>query len=104
VPVDALVKAVCQLAEHPNFQHDSAITSAALADKLLETKVSSAFAEHISIDAAPAGITVSVTDGKVTLGGTSSSGDVRDKAEKLAQTIAGVREIDNRIISMPNRG
>jgi cytidylate kinase len=104
VPVDALVKAVCQLAEHPNLRDDSAITSAALADKLLETKIRSAFAEHISVDAAPSGITVSATDGKVTLVGTSSSGDVRDKAEKLAQTIAGVREIDNRIISVASRG
>jgi cytidylate kinase len=104
MPVDACVKAVCQLAAHPNFQHDPAITSSALADKLLETKICAAFAEHISIDAAPAGITVSVADGKVTLVGTSSSGDVRDKADKLAQTIAGVREIDNRIISVPSRG
>jgi cytidylate kinase len=104
MPVDACVKAVCQLAEHPNFQDDPATISAALADKLLEAKINSAFAEHISLDTAPAGITVSVADGKVTLVGTSRSGDVRDKAEKLAQTIAGVREIDNRIISVPSRG
>jgi osmotically-inducible protein OsmY len=104
MPVDACVKAVCQLAEHPNFQDDPATISAALADKLLEAKINSAFTEHISLDTAPAGITVSVADGKVTLVGTSSSGDVRDKAEKLAQTIAGVREIDNRIISVPSRG
>jgi cytidylate kinase len=104
MPVDACVKAVCQLAEHPNFQDDPATISAALADKLLEAKINSAFTEHISLDTAPAGITVSVADGKVTLVGTSSSGDVRDKAEKLARTIAGVREIDNRIISVPSRG
>jgi hypothetical protein len=104
MPVDACVKAICQLAAHPNFQADPAITSAALADKLLEAKIRSAFAEYISVDAAPAGITVSAADGKVTFVGTSSSGDVRDKAEKLAQTIAGVREIDNRIISVPSRG
>jgi len=104
MPIDACVKAVCQLAAHPNFQDDPAITSAALADKLLEAKINSAFAEHISVDAAPAGITVSAADGKVTLVGISSSGDVRDKAQQLAQAIAGVREIDNRIISVPSRG
>ena len=104
IPIDACVKAVCQLAAHPNFQDDPAITSAALADKLLEAKLHSAFAEHISVDAAPAGITVSAADGKVTLVGISSSGDVRDKAQQLAQAIAGVREIDNRIISVPSRG
>ena len=104
MPIDGCVNAVCQLAAHPNFQDDPAITSAALADKLLEAKLHSAFAEHISVDAAPAGITVSAADGKVTLVGISSSGDVRDKAQKVAQEIAGVREIDNRIISVPSRG
>jgi osmotically-inducible protein OsmY len=53
---------------------------------------------------APNGISVSVADGKVTLEGTFSSGNLRDKAEKVAQGIAGVREIDNRIISVPSRG
>jgi osmotically-inducible protein OsmY len=47
---------------------------------------------------------VLVTEGKVTLAGTSSSGNVRDKAEDVAQGIAGVREIDNRIISVPSHG
>ena len=46
---------------------------------------------------------VSVADGKVILVGASSSGSVRDKAEKVAQGIAGVSEIDNRIISVPSR-
>jgi BON domain len=104
MPIDACVKAVCQLAAHPNFQDDPAITGAALADKLLEAKIHSAFAEHISITDVPNGISVLVADGKVTLAGTSSSGNVRDKAEKLAETISGVREIDNRIISVPSRG
>jgi hypothetical protein len=49
MPVDACVKAVCQLAEHPNFQDDPATISAALADKLLEAKINSAFTEHISL-------------------------------------------------------
>jgi hypothetical protein len=47
---------------------------------------------------------VSAAYGKVALVGISSSGDVRDKAQKVAQEIAGVREIDNRIISVPSRG
>jgi hypothetical protein len=50
MPVDACVKAVCQLAVHPTFQDDPTITSSALADKLLETKLCAVFAEHISID------------------------------------------------------
>ena len=74
----------------------------ALADKLLQAKINSAFAEHISVTA-PNGISVSVADGKVILVGAASSGSVRDKAEKVAQGIAGVSEIDNRIISVPSR-
>jgi osmotically-inducible protein OsmY len=94
----------CQFAQHPNFQDDPATTVAALADKLLQAKINSALSEHISVSMAPSGISVSVADGKVTLEGTFSSGNLRDKAEKVAQGIAGVREIDNRIISVPSRG
>jgi len=39
----------------------------------------------------------------VTLAGTAGNGAVRNKAEKVASGIAGVVEIDNRIISMPSR-
>jgi cytidylate kinase len=101
---DACVKAICQLAEHPDLQDDPATISAALADRLLQAKVNSTLTERISRAMAPAGITVSVSNGKVTLAGTSGSGSVRNKAEKLAQEIAGVREIENRIISVPTRG
>jgi cytidylate kinase len=103
VTIDHCVKAVCDLAQHQRSQ-DVSQTKAALADKLLEAKINSAFTEHISRAMAPAGITVSAADGKVTLMGTSGSGSARGKAEKLAQGIAGVREIDNRIISVPSRG
>jgi osmotically-inducible protein OsmY len=53
---------------------------------------------------APNGISVSVADGKVILAGTFSSGNLRDRAEKVAREIDGVREIDNRIISVPSHG
>jgi cytidylate kinase len=104
MPVDACVKAVCELAEHPNFHSDPAIIGTALADKLLQAKINSAFSDRISLAMAPNGISVSVVEGKVTLAGTYSSGELRDKAEKVAQEIAGVREIDNRIVSVPGRG
>jgi cytidylate kinase len=102
--VDACVKAVCGLAEHPDFQDDPAVISAALADKLLQAKINSALSEQISLALAPNGISVSVADGKVTLAGTCSNGAVRAKAEKAAQGIAGVREVDNRITSVPSHG
>ncbi len=101
---DACVKAVCQLAEHPDLRDDPATINAALADKLLQAKINLALSEHISLTMAPSGIQVSVADGKVTLAGTCSNGAVRTKAENAARGIAGVVEINNRIISVPTRG
>jgi cytidylate kinase len=103
VTIDRCIKAVCDLAQHQRSQDDSE-TKAALADKLLEAKINSALSEHISVTMAPNGIAVSVADGKVTLAGTCSNGAVRSKAEKAARGIAGVVEINNRIISVPSRG
>jgi cytidylate kinase len=103
LPVDACVKAVCQLARHSNFQ-DHATRQSALANKFLEAKVNSALGDHISESMAPAGITVSADDGKVTLVGTSSRGNLRVMAEKVAARIAGVWAIDNRILSVPSHG
>jgi cytidylate kinase len=102
LPVEACIAAVSQLAKHPKFRNPATMHSA-LADKLLQAKINSALAEHISVTEAPNGISVSVAHGKVILVGASSSGSVRDKAEKVAQGIAGVSEIDNRIISVPSR-
>jgi cytidylate kinase len=103
MPVAACVNAVCLLAEEPQFR-DQATTRAQLANKLLEAKINSTLAEHISFAQAPSGLTVSAANGRVTLTGTTSSGGLRAKAETLAQQVAGVRHIDNRIISVPSRG
>jgi cytidylate kinase len=101
--VDACVKAICQLAQDPRF-HDDAMIGLALANKLLEVRVSAALNDGIGIGEAPAGITVSADNGRITLIGTSSSGNLRAKAEKVASGVAGVRTVDNRIISVPTRG
>jgi len=103
LPVDACIAAVCQLAENPKFRTDPAAKQSVLKDKLLQAKINSALAEHISLANAPGGITVWVADGKVTLVGVAGNGTVRSKAEKVARRIAGVIEIDNRIIDMPRR-
>jgi cytidylate kinase len=103
VPIDACVKAICQLARDPRFQ-DDATMGPALADKLLETRVSAALSDEIGIGDAPAGITVSAVNGRVTLMGASSKGNLRATAEKVASGVAGVRAIDNRIISVPSHG
>jgi cytidylate kinase len=103
LPVEACVNAVCQLAEHPRFR-DRTTTRTELADKLLEVKVNSALTAEIGASIAPAGVTVSAVNGRITLAGTSSSGALRRRAEKVAHQVAGVRQIDNRIVSVPTRG
>ena len=50
------------------------------------------------------GVSVSAANGKVTLSGMTSSGGLRTRAEKLTKAIAGVSHIENRIVSIPNRG
>jgi len=101
--VDACVNAICKLADGPRFR-DTFRSRSALANKLLEAKISSALVEHISVAMAPLGLSVSVDDGKVTLAGTTCSGSLRARAEKIAHASAGRLKIDNRIVSVPNRG
>jgi cytidylate kinase len=101
--VDACVNAICKLAEGPRFR-DTFKSRSELANKLLEAKISSALVEHISIAMAPLGLSVSVADGKVTLAGTTCSGSLRARAEKIAHASAGMLRIDNRIVSVPTRG
>src|SRR4029077_12499580 len=96
MPIEACVKAICELARDPRFQDDAMMRSA-LADKLLETRVSAALSDEIGITDAPAGITV------ITLTAASSSGNLREKAEKVASRVSGVRVIDNQIISVRPR-
>jgi hypothetical protein len=100
--LEACVKAICELAESPRFQKGAA--TRAVADKLLETRISTALTENISVSMAPLGIAVSVAGGKITLACTTSNGSLRAKAEKIARSVAGGSEIDNRIISVPSHG
>jgi cytidylate kinase len=101
--VDACVNAVCELAQGPRFR-DTFKSRSALANKHLEAKINSALVEHISVAMAPLGVSVSVADGKVTLRGTTSSGSLRPRAEKIARAVAGMFPIENRIVSVPTRG
>ena len=102
VPVDACVRAVCELAKEQRFQDDTA-TKLALADKLLETRVRAALVEHIG-SGEMAAITLSAANGKIILEGTTSNGALPARAAKLAREIEGVNDIDNRIVSVPSRG
>jgi cytidylate kinase len=100
VSVDACVKTVCQLAKDPQFQDDAAMRSA-LNDKLLETRVRATLADNIGSEIET--MTVSAVGGKITIVGATTKGSLPAKAERLARTIEGVTEIDNRIVSVPSR-
>ena len=101
--VEACVKAIVDLAESRRRATNWTVRSA-LADKLVEAKISSAFVDHIPPGMAPLGVSVSVANGKITLSGVSCSGGLRRQAETIAHTIAGALQIDNRIESVPTRG
>jgi osmotically-inducible protein OsmY len=101
--IETCVRTIAQLAESPRLRGGAAVRSA-LADKLLEAKIDSAFAEQISPSMAPLGIAVSIKNGKITLRGISSSGALRRQAETIAHTVAGALKIDNRIVSVPSHG
>jgi cytidylate kinase len=101
--VETCVTIILELAESRRFP-DRATLRSALADKLIEVQIRSAFAEHISRSMAPLGVSVSVTDKKVTLEGISCSGGLRRRAEEIARAVSGAFPIDNRIVSVPSRG
>jgi len=101
--VEACVKAIADLAESRRRVSNWAVRSA-LADKLVEAKISSAFVDRIPPGVAPLGVSVSVANGKITLSGISCSGDLRRRAETIARTVASALQIDNRIMSVPTRG
>jgi cytidylate kinase len=101
VSIDSCVKAICQLAQEPCYQDDDAMRSA-LSDKLLETKVHAVLADKIGAEMAT--ITVSAKAGRIALAGATSNGGLGARLEKLARTVEGVIDIDNRISSVPNRG
>jgi osmotically-inducible protein OsmY len=58
--------------------------------------------EQIGTEAAA--ITVSATNGRIILGGSTCIGGLPTRAEKVARGIKGVLDIDDRVISVPSHG
>ena len=63
-------------------------------DATLESALNKTFAD----DADLATVNISVANGKVTLIGSVKSADLKARAERLARTVKGVRNVDNRIV------
>ena len=102
LPVDACIRAVCELAQDERFQDDTG-TRSALADKLLETRVRATLVEHVG-SGEMATITLSAANGKITLDGRTNNGALPARAAKLAREIEGVNDVDNRIVRVPSVG
>jgi cytidylate kinase len=98
VPVDACVKMICQLASDPRFQ-DDAVTHAAIADKLLESKARAFLTERVGVEMAS--ITVAASNAKLIFSGVTSTGNLPARLEKLAREVEGVAAIEDRIQSVP---
>ena len=93
VGTSIIIRIICELAQRIR----------ALADKLLEMKVRTTFVERID-SAEMAAIILSADNGKIILEGTTSNGTLPARAATLAREIEGVDDIDNSIVSVPNRG
>jgi len=65
-------------------------------DRALSAKVKSALAREAGLKAHQ--IDVTARDGKVTLFGTVETRALRDAAQKLASTVAGVKSVDSKLV------
>src|SRR5262249_3928065 len=95
------VKMICKLAREPRFQDDFALQTA-VANRLLALRVRSTLVAQIGIEIAS--VSVSAAQGRVVLDGMTSTGGLPARAEKWAGEVAGVREVEPRIASMPSHG
>jgi cytidylate kinase len=90
VPVETCVAILRLLAERPEFQENEE-TRAALADKLVESRVRAALNDVFGTP-----ITINVAKGKVTLTGTAI-GPI-GKVDEVVRGIPGVTEVENNLI------
>jgi BON domain len=74
----------------------SATTSPALDDATIETKITKALTDDTDLGAA--NITVTVISGKATLIGAVKTPDLKARAERLVNSIKGVKSVDNKIM------
>ena len=71
-------------------------TSSGVDDSTIESKIDKAFADDP--DLSTAGLTVTVISGKATLIGAVKTPDLKARAERLANSVRGVKAVDNKIM------
>ena len=74
----------------------SASPSAALVDADVESRINKALLDDSQLGSA--GVSVTVINGRVTLTGSVNSEELKARAERVANTVRGVRGVDNKIV------
>ena len=97
VPVTACIDQIRLLIQNPAFERTEA-SRQILRDKLLETRISDALDEQIAQGFSGNSVEVSVTNGHVTLTGTSYGRPDISAVEELVRGIAGVESVDSQMI------
>ena len=100
IPVESCVRTLRLLTDDQAFQ-ETAATRAALADRLTEWRVRNALAERYVGGLVDSGIEAGVANGRVTLHGTCMQHQMKADIEKYVRGIAGVKEVENRIVVVP---
>lgn len=74
--------------------------SSASNDTALQASVDRAFSDDATLNSAD--VTAVVLEGKVTLNGTVNSEELKQRAQRLAYSVRGVRSVENRIVVTGN--
>lgn len=99
VPIETCVKLVQLLAQSPALQ-ETRESRSVIVDKLLETHIRAILADRSGAGTDAPGIEPTVRNGTVTLAGMVFDRSSRASAEQLVRGVAGVTEIDNRIVCL----
>ncbi|MDQ3753357.1 MAG: BON domain-containing protein [Acidobacteriota bacterium] len=73
--------------------------STGLDDATIESQINKSFRDDPELSAL--GITVTVSDGTATLNGSVATSEMKSRVERLAKTVRGVRDVENKITVEP---
>jgi cytidylate kinase len=93
---DTCAQLVCDLVAGPDFA-ETAASRAILADRALEAHVRLRLAERFTAGTGVTGIEAAARDGKVVLKGIAIHSSLADEAARIAGTVPGAKDVDNRI-------
>lgn len=80
----------------PAVASGTTTSSSASNDTLIQSAIDKKMAEDAALSTAA--VTVTVSEGKVTIIGTADSQSIKDQVERLVKSVKGVRTVDNQVI------